>query len=139
MSTPVAPSNEPLSVLGVFRAYNTIITVFNAENFHGHDSDIFARNVFRAIAAVVLYVGLFLVFALNLHSSFDTNLDWTQREFQLVIVLIMFQQMFMVLSLSLQNRKIYGTFDRIQRLLLDRKIVCWFLNADWGRGLTQKQ
>lgn len=133
MSSPVAPSNGPLSVLGVFRAYNTVITVFNAENFRGHDRNIFARNVFRAIAAAVLYVGMLLVFALNLHSSFDANLDWTQREFQLVIVLLIFQQMFMALSLSLQNRKIYGSFDRIQRSLADRKIVCCLIIiADWG-------
>lgn len=126
MSTGPTSSNESLTVLHIFRRYNTILTVFRAENFHGHDCHIIGRNVFRVIAACILYVALFLVFALNLYSCFDPNLNWTNRAFKLGIVIIMLQQILVVLLLTLQNRRIYATFDHIQRMIESRKILVFF-------------
>lgn len=128
MSAVPLTSNQSLTVVSSFRRYNEILTYFNLDNFYGHDRDTIVHNVIRFIGAVILYTGLFLVFAFNLYYAYvDTDLELAQRIFQMSAVIIMLQHILMALSLTLKNRQIYKTFDRIQKMMEGRKTpLCFF-------------
>lgn len=116
------PSQANIQVLRGFQPLACSLTVYNAENFHRPSSShVLGQNIRRVIGCSALFVSVSVMSSLNCWTCFLPGLEWSERAFNLALMMCLVQQLVIFTSMTTKNRQIVAALEQLQRTVDSRK------------------
>lgn len=116
------PSKQPVQVLVEYWPFARCVAAFNVDNFIVIDRPILVRNLLRAFFIVALLASLIaFVYLSKCWSTFDHEIGWSERAYQLASVLCLTQQFVIYILMAMKNRRIIDALHHLQQIVDSRK------------------
>lgn len=111
------PPESKFQVLRGFRPLARSLTVYNAENFRlgGDDTRKIRRNLMLVIGCTALFFSVAVMSSLNGWTCFLPGLEWSERAFNLTLMLCLVQQLVIFTAMTRKNQQITNALEQLQR------------------------
>lgn len=115
-------------VLRGFRPLARSLTVYNVDHFNRNNNGLLQimGSAFRALGYTALVSTLAILACFNCRWCFLPRIEWSERAFHLVMMLVLIQQLVIFTTMTNKNRKIVDTVHLLQKTVNSRKNLSVF-------------
>lgn len=125
------PSQANIQVLRGFQPLARSLTVYNADNFRRSNSrHVLGQNICYVIGCTALFLSVSVMSSVNCWTCFLPGLEWSERAYNLALMMCLVQQLVIFTTMTTKNRQIVDALQQLQRTVDSRKFCYFVIFAD---------